>query len=144
MTDGSSLTPREIALLVCASVRALGDSYCSIAWGSRLAKLVDPSVAAEVLRGVDAPALTGRETALRRWADQVVHHPNGTTAAQVEALRAAGLSEREILEATVYVAFRLAFSTVNDALGAPPDAELVAAAPPEVLATVTYGRQPSS
>ena len=144
LTDGSSLTPREIALLVCASVRALGDSYCSIAWGSRLAKLADPSVAAEVLRGVDAPALTGREIALRRWADQVVRNPNGTSAAQVDALRTAGLSEREIFEATVYVAFRLAFSTVNDALGAPPDAELVAAAPPEVLATVTYGRQPSS
>ena len=63
LTDGSTLTPREIALLVCASVRALGDSYCALAWGSRLAELADPSVAAEVLRGVDAPALTARNSA---------------------------------------------------------------------------------
>ena len=70
--------------------------------------------------------------------------PNGTSANQLDALRVAGLSEREIFEATVYVAFRVAFSTVNDALGARPDAQLVAAAPPEVRAAVTYGRQPSS
>jgi hypothetical protein len=55
-------------------------------------------------------------------------------------LRAAGLSDREIFEATVYVAFRLAFSTVNDALGARPDQRLVASAPPEVRAAVAYGR----
>ena len=55
----------------------------------------------------------------------------------------AGLADREIFEATAYVAFRLAFSTVNDALGAQPDEELVAEAPPEVRAAVTYGR-PSS
>ncbi len=140
LTDGSTLTPREIALLVCASAHALGDSYCSLAWGSRLAALAGPSMAAEILRGRDTPALTPREAALRRWADQVVRDPNGSTAAQVEALRTAGLAEREILEATVFVAFRLAFATVNDALGARPDAQLGAAAPPEVQAAVTYGR----
>lgn len=144
LMDGSTLTPREIALLVCTSVRAVGDSYCSIAWGSRLAELADSSTAAEVLRGVDAPALTAREIALRRWADQLVRDPNGTSTKEVDALRAAGLSEREIFEATAYVAFRLAFSTVNDALGAEPDVQLVAAAPPEVRAAVTYGRQPSN
>ena len=34
----------------------------------------------------------------------------------------------------------LAFSTVNDALAAQPDAELLRAAPPEVRSAVTYGR----
>ena len=138
LTDGSTSTPREIALLVCVSVRALGD--CSIAWGSNLAALANPSVAAKVLRALDAPGLTTREAALRRWIDQVVAGPNGTGAAQVDALRAAGFSEREVFEATVYVAFRVAFATVNDAFGARPDAQLLAAAPPEVRAAVTYGR----
>jgi hypothetical protein len=38
------------------------------------------------------------------------------------------------------VAFRLAFSTVNDALGAIPDEALRNAAPVEVRSSVTYGR----
>ena len=43
----------------------------------------------------------------------------------------------EIFEATAFVAFRLAFSTVNDALGAQPDWQLVAAAPQRVRAAVS-------
>ena len=141
LTRGSTLTPRELAVLVCASARELGDSYCSIAWGSRLAKLTDPAIAADVLRGIEPAQLSTREKALRRWAGQLVRQPNDTQAAHIGALRSAGLSEREIFDATVFVALRLAFSTVNDALGAEPDVELVAAAPPEVRAAVDYGRR---
>jgi uncharacterized peroxidase-related enzyme len=141
LIDGATFSPREIALLVCASASALGDSYCSLAWGARLAKLADASLAARVLQGADAPKLSVREAALRLWAGQVVADPNVIQSSDVDALRAAGLSEKEIFEATVFIAFRLAFSTVNDALGARPDAELAAQAPPEVREAVTYGRR---
>jgi len=40
--------------------------------------------------------------------------------------------------------WRMAFSTVNDALGAQPDAQLAAAAPVPVLAAVSYGRPPAT
>jgi hypothetical protein len=50
------------------------------------------------------------------------------------------LSEREIFEATVFVALRLAFSTVNDALGVRPDWQVADAVPPEVRRAVTFGR----
>lgn len=144
LTDASSLSPREIAILVCATARARGDSCCALAWGARLAKLADASLAADVLSRDSVAALSVREKALRRWAEQITRDPNATTGADVEALRAAGLSEREILEATVYVGLRLAFATVNDALGAQPDPELVAAAPAPVRAAVTYGRPPAA
>jgi uncharacterized peroxidase-related enzyme len=143
LMDGSGLTRRETALLVCATARARGDSYCALAWGARLAQQSDAPTAAAVLDGAEPPALTAREKALLRWAEQVVRDPNGARAEQVESLLAAGLSEREIFEATAFVALRLAFSTINDALGARPDAELVAAAPPEVRAAITYGRKPA-
>ncbi len=144
LTDQSSLTPREIALLVCTTARVLGDSYCSLAWGSKLAELAGPALAAEILRGADADALSLREQALKLWAEQVVRNPNGATPQQIDKLRMGGLNDREIFEATVHVALRLAFSTVNDALGARPDHELVAAAPPEIRAAVTYGRRPTN
>lgn len=143
LIEPTSLTPREIALLVCTTARELGDSYCSLAWGTNLARMRGAAAVAEVLRGADAPASTAREVALRQWAEQIVRDPNGASATQVDNLRSAGLSDREIFEATVHVAFRLAFSAVNDALGARPDHQLVAAAPAEVVAAVTYGRPPA-
>jgi uncharacterized peroxidase-related enzyme len=143
LIEETLLTPSEIALLVCTTARALGDSYCSLAWGTKLAGMRGAAVVAEVLYGVDPTTATAREVALRRWAEQVVRDPNGASAMQVETLRAAGLSDREIFEATVHVAFRVAFSAVNDALGTQPDHELVAAAPAEIRAAVTYGRPPS-
>ena len=95
------------------------------------------------LRGGGGDALSPREKGPQAWAEQVVRDPNGATRGQIDALRAAGLSDREIFEVTAFVALRLAFSTVNDALGAQPDPELVAAAPPEVREAVTYGRVPA-
>jgi len=136
----SSLTAREIALLTCTAVRVLGDSYCSLAWGTRLAAMRGAADVVTLLQGEDPITSTPREVALRKWAEQVVRDPNGASAKQVDGLRAAGLSDQEIFEATVHIAFRLAFSAVNDALGALPDREVMAAAPPEIVAAVTYGR----
>lgn len=92
--------------------------------------------AASVLQGDDAD-LSDREATLARWARQVLHDPNATTESDVDRLRQAGLGDREILEATAWVAFRLAFSTVNDALGALPDAQLAEKASRPVRDAVT-------
>lgn len=142
LMENSTLTQRELAVLVCTAARVVGDAYCSWAWGSKLAVLAGPAFAADVLRGSDVPELTTREAALKRWAEQVVRDPNGTSARDVDALRGAGLDDREIFEATAFVAFRLAFSTINDALGARPDRHVVDTAPPELRAAITYGRPP--
>ena len=136
----TTLSAREIAVLNATTASRLGDGYCSIAWGTRLAKLTDDTTAGALLRRDATPALSVRERALLTWASSVVANPNGTKREDVEALRAAGLSEREIVEATLFVSFRLAFSTTNAALGARPDRELADAAPAAVLASVTYGR----
>jgi uncharacterized peroxidase-related enzyme len=136
----STLSPREVAVMVTATAAARGDSYCALAWGERLAGLTDEQTAAHVLRGEDAD-LSAREAALAQWSRRVVVDPNATTAADVARLRDAGLSDREIFEATTWIAFRIAFSTINDALGATPDPELAKKSPPLVRAAVTFGRR---
>jgi uncharacterized peroxidase-related enzyme len=140
--SSSALTERDFAVLVTSTASQLGDSYCSLAWGARLASLSDEETAARVLGG-SAEGLSEREAALAGWTRQIVRDPNATTERDVERLRASGLGEREIFEATAFVAFRLAFSTVNDALGAVPDDELADEAPEAVRAAVTFGRQPA-
>ena len=144
LAKGSGLTRRDRAVLVTATAAERRDSYCSLAWGRRLAGLSDDATAAQIIAGAAAPALSGREVALAVWARQVVREPNATTESQIAGLREVGLGDREIFEATALIAFRLAFSTINDALGATPDKQLADAAPELVRAAVGYGRSPSS
>ena len=115
------------------------DSYCSLAWGTKLAARADAQLAAGVLRGDDG-ALTEAERAMAAWARRVANDPNGTSAEDVQELRDAGFSDADIFAMTVYVALRVALSTVNDALGARPDAEYRTLAPAPVRDAVTFGR----
>ncbi|MEV6931429.1 hypothetical protein AB0M46_44010 [Dactylosporangium sp. NPDC051485] len=136
---GSGLSDREAAVMVVATAAARGDAYCALAWGSRLAELSDEATAAGVLHGLDG-GLSEREAALASWSRRVVQDPNATTDADVDRLRDAGLNDLEIFEATTYIALRLAFSTVNDALGARPDQQLAEKAPRLVREAVDFGR----
>ncbi|MGY1803212.1 carboxymuconolactone decarboxylase family protein [Blastococcus sp. SYSU D00922] len=138
----AGLSFRQRGVLVAASAAALGDPHCSLAWGTRLADEAGDEVAAAVLRG-DDDALEPGDRPLARWARQLARDPSGTTPADVDALRETGLDEAQILATTVYVALRIAFSTVNDALGARPDQQMVAAAPEAVRSAVDYGRAPA-
>ena len=135
----SGLSFRQRGILVASAASALGDSYCSLAWGGKLSEASDAAVAAGVLTGSDA-GLTDQEKAMASWARKVARDPNATTPADIQALRDAGLDDGQIFAVTAFVALRLAFSTINDSLGAQPDAELAQSLPPEVRAAVTYGR----
>jgi uncharacterized peroxidase-related enzyme len=135
----SGLSFRQRGILVIAAASTLGDSYCSLAWGGKLGKASDAALAAEVLNGSDA-GLTDQEKAMAAWARKVAKDPNATTPADLQALRDSGLDDGQIFAITTFVALRLAFSTVNDALGCRPDAQLAQSLPPEVREAVTFGR----
>ncbi len=66
--------------------------------------------------------------------------PNATTPADIQALRDAGLDDGQNFAITAFVAPRLAFSTINDSLGAQPDAQLARSLPLEMREAVTKGR----
>ncbi len=134
-----SLTFRQRGILVTACASTMGDSYCSLAWGNKLAGEAGADLAGGVLRG-DDDELDDSERALARWARNVTRDPNATTAGDVQALRDAGYDDAQIFAITVFVAIRIAFSTVNDALGARPDRALGDAVPAPVRDAVTFGR----
>jgi len=141
VADRATLSLRERGVLVCTVAAQLGDAYCALAWGTKLASESDPTTAAAVIgQRRDIDTLSARERALAAWAEQVVRDPNGTAPREVQRLRDAGLTEDDIFNATVFIAFRIAFSTVNDALGARPDWQLADAAPAEVRDAVDFGR----
>ncbi len=135
----ASLTYRQRAVLVTAAASALGDAYCSLAWGKKLAEASSPEMAATVIDG-ETEGLPDAERALAQWARLVAGDPNAVTEADVDALRRAGFSDDQIFALTMFVSLRLAFATVNDALGASPDRELSDDVPGTVRAAVTFGR----
>jgi uncharacterized peroxidase-related enzyme len=137
------LSFRQRGILVAACASTLGDSYCALAWGSKLAGVSEPDLAAAVIRGTDE-GLSDDERELASWARKVAADPNRTTTEDVESLRSVGFSDSQIFAITAFVALRLAFSTVNDALGVAPDTALQAAAPRAVVEAVGFGRSTQS
>jgi uncharacterized peroxidase-related enzyme len=135
----SGLSFRQRGILVTAAASALGDSYCSLAWGGKLGEASDAALAAGILTGSDA-GLTAQEQAIAAWARKVARDPNATAPADIQELRDAGLDDGQIFAITAFVALRLAFSMINDSLGAQPDAQLAQSLPREVREAVTYGR----
>ena len=71
-TATGSTAYRGVLVAACAS--AFGDSYCSLARGSKLAAASDPATAAAVLRGTDT-GLSGIEQALADWARKLCAAP---------------------------------------------------------------------
>jgi alkylhydroperoxidase family enzyme len=142
LTRLSDLSPADIAVLFASTASARESSYCALAWGDKLAAEISPETATDVLRH-RVSRLDPRTAALAGWARKVSLDPKATSAVDVEALHEIGMTDRQIFEATLVVAWRMAFSTVNDALGVQPDTQLVQSVSEQVRAAVTFGR-PSS
>jgi uncharacterized peroxidase-related enzyme len=139
-TRAGGLSFSQRAVLVTVAASATGDSYCSMAWGKKLAEATTPEVAAGVIRG-GTDGLDHAEEALAHWARLIAGDSNAISADDVQTLRDVGFDDSQIFAITAYVAFRLAFSLVNDALGAVPDRELRMALPEPVRLAVEFGRQ---
>jgi alkylhydroperoxidase family enzyme len=142
LSGGSGLSAADLAVLFAATAAARSDSYCGLAWGTRLAGHVGPGTAARVMGGA-TDGLDPRAAALADWARRVAVDPGGSSPADISRLHDAGLTDQQIFEATVLIAWRMAFTAVNAALGAQPDTQLAGAAPAEVRAAVSYGRPPA-
>nr|WP_062341023.1 hypothetical protein [Herbidospora sakaeratensis] len=126
-------------VMVAACAVAYGNSYCALAWGNKLAAWADAETAASVLTGDDA-GLSEAERAVAAWTRKVTRRPHATTEDDVRELRDAGFTDAQIFDLTTFVALRIAFSTVNDALGLRPDAQLRTSTPEGILAAVDFGR----
>ena len=133
------LTFRQRGLIVLATASTISDSYCSTAWGHKLTPTIGADVAARVLKGDDS-ALPPIEQTMTAWIRRVMHNATTTTPNDIDELRGAGIDDDMIFAMTFYAAMRMAFSTVNNALGAHPDHQFRTSAAQRVLAAIDYGR----
>ncbi|MDE3204311.1 MAG: hypothetical protein KGQ66_08805 [Acidobacteriota bacterium] len=137
--EPARISDRQRGILIAAAASTLRDSYCSLAWGGKLSRMAGPVVAAGVIHGTDV-GLSDQEHAIASWTRKIVTDANSTTPSDVRMLRDAGLSDLQIFSVTAFVALRVAYSMINDALGARPDSELVDSLPDAIVKAVTYGR----
>lgn len=128
---GAGLTMAERGIATIVGSALTGDSYCPLAWGDKLARAATPEVAVSVLAGAD-DLLEERGRAVAAWARRVGSAPGSATTADVDRLRAVGFDDAQILRLTLFVALRIAFSTVNGALGARPEQAYVEHVDPAV------------
>jgi uncharacterized peroxidase-related enzyme len=127
---------RRYELATLAAARALRSSYCSLAHGKVLAeKFYDADTVARFPDGLD-----DADRAVMAFAEKVVRDATSITREDVDALRAHGLSDADVMDVVLAAAARCFFSKTLDALGAEPDREYVDLIPSPLRETLTVGR----
>jgi uncharacterized peroxidase-related enzyme len=118
-----NLRLRRYELVTLAAAKALNCRYCLLAHGAILNK---NGVSVDQLRAIltnfhDA-GLERAEVAMMEFAQKIARSANEMTQADVDALRALGLEDVEILDITLTATMRSFASKTFDAPGAGPDA----------------------
>ena len=126
---------RRYELATLAAARRLRSSYCSLAHGKVLAEqFYDFDSVPRLPEGLD-----DADRAIMDFAEQVVADATAITQADVDELRAHGLSDGEIFDVVLAATIRCFFSKTLDALGVQPDAEF-AELDPAFREPLTVGR----
>ena len=118
-----NMDERRYELATLAAARRLRSSYCSLAHGKVLAErfLTEQDVEA-LAQGRPSDALDDLDRAVVELADKVAGDATSVTQADVERLRAHGLSDAEIADVVLAAAIRCFYSKTLDSLGVEPDA----------------------
>jgi alkylhydroperoxidase family enzyme len=126
---------RRYELATLAAARRLRSSYCCLAHGKVLAeKFYDFESVPALPEGLD-----DADRAIMAFAEKVVVDATSITRADVDELRAHGLSDDEILDVVLAATIRCFFSKTLDALGVQPDASF-AQLDPTFREPLTVGR----
>jgi uncharacterized peroxidase-related enzyme len=129
---------RRYELATLAAATALRSSYCSLAHGQVLA---DKFLSAdEVAALVDSPAPDPVDRAVMAFARKVALAADTVTQADVDELRALGLSDDDILDISLAAAARSFFSKTLDATGTTPDAAFKTQLPATLTEKLSVGR----
>jgi uncharacterized peroxidase-related enzyme len=126
---------RRYELATLAAARRLRSSYCALAHGKVLSEqFFAPEDVPLLPEGLDRT-----DRAVMELAEKVVDDATAITQADIDRLRALGLSDEDIADVVLAAAARCFFSKVLGALGAEPDAAY-AALPAAVREALTVGR----
>jgi uncharacterized peroxidase-related enzyme len=118
-----NLRLRRYELVTLAAAKALNCRYCLLAHAAILTKNgVSVDQVRATLTNFHDAGLERAEVAMMEFAQKIARSANEMTQADVDALRALGLEDMEILDITLTATMRSFASKSFNALGAGPDA----------------------
>jgi uncharacterized peroxidase-related enzyme len=134
------MDPRRYELATVAAARGLRSSYCMLAHGAILAeRFLEPETVRALAADHRTAGLDAVDVAVMDLAAKVVDDATSVTQADIDGLRALGLSDTDILGVVLAAAVRCFYSKVLDAVGAQPD-PAYAALEPGLRNALTVGR----
>ena len=141
-TISANMELRRYELATLAAARRLRSSYCMLAHGSVLLdnELLEPDELRAVATDHRTAGLDAAEVAVMDLAEKVAGDATSITEDDIDALRAVGLSDPEILDVVLAAAARCFMSKTIDALGAQPDREYEDRLDPPLRDALTVGR----
>jgi uncharacterized peroxidase-related enzyme len=135
----ANMDERRYEIATLAAARRLRSSYCSLAHGRVLARLIPAAVVQDIALGQPSAELDEVDMAVIELADKVATDATTVSQADIERLRGLGLSDAEILDVVLAAAARCFFSKVLDAVGCDPDTAFNELEP-ELREALTVGR----
>jgi len=132
---------RMFEIATIAAARALHSTYCTVAHSKFLRDVCGDQATLE--RIADDPSgagLSPQDRAVFEFATRVATNAAATEQADVDALRAHGLTDSDVANIVFAVAARSFFTRVLDGLGAQLDVETADAFAPALLESMLVGR----
>jgi uncharacterized peroxidase-related enzyme len=132
---------RRFEIATIAAARALRSTYCAAAHSTFLRDVCgDEATMRAIAEQPDGAGLDPADRAVFRFATRLARDASGIEQADVDELRAAGLSDADVADVVFAVAARSFFTRVLDGLGAHLDPQTAAALPADLLGSMIVGR----
>lgn len=140
-TIRSGMDRRRFEIATIAGARARRSTVCTVAHSKFLRDVAgDEAALAAICERPDGSGLDDQDRAIYEFAAKTATDAASIEQADVDRLRAVGLSDAEITDVALAVGARCFFTAVLDALGAQADPQTAAAFPAEQLESMLVGR----
>lgn len=125
LRDGFSLGLLNFRLITLVAAKHVPSSYCSQVYFKALSGMIGREQALAVHRNYRNAGLTDQQVAMLAYAEQITVDASRIGQADIESLRAVGLSDLNIADIALAASFRNFLSRYFDAVGAEAEPEFL-------------------
>jgi uncharacterized peroxidase-related enzyme len=140
MRDGFSLGLLNFRLITLIAAKYVPSSYCSHVYFRTLSGMMGREQALAVQRDYRSAGLSEQQVEMLAYAEKITRDASKITKADIDRLRAVGLTDLNIADIAMAAAFRNFMSRYFDAVGAEPE-EAFLDEDPAVRAEMAVGKQ---
>ncbi len=141
LRDGFSLGLLNFRLITLIAAKHVPSSYCSHVYFRSLSGMIGREQTLAVHRDYREAGLSAQQVEMLAYAEQITRDASKITQADIDRLRAVGLSDLNIADIALAASFRNFMSRYFDAVGASVEPEFLDA-DPQVRQQMSVGKAP--